>query len=100
MRRAEAAATAALGLAMIVASYAVIRVIQARLFPEPPPALVVWSTRIGMFWRLGLSAYLALITAPLALRWARRDLEGACRAAAWLVPASGLLLGAQAVFFP
>ena len=100
MRRVEAAVVVALLCAVLVLVYAGARVVQAWLYPEPNPALVIWSTRIALFWRMALAAYVALIVAPLALRWARRDLEGVCRVAAWLLPASGLLLAVQAAFFP
>jgi hypothetical protein len=100
VRRVEAAVVAALLVALMVASYGVIRVIQARLFPEPNPALVVWSTRIGLFWRMGLVAYLALVLSPLALWWARRDLTGASSAAAWAIPAAALIICAQTILVP
>ncbi len=100
MRRAEAAVAAVLGLSLLVFLYAAVRAVQAVLFPEPNPALVVWSTRIALFWRVGLVTYGALVVSPLLLRWARRDLAGASRAAAWAVPVAGVAIGLQALVFP
>lgn len=91
---------AILSLALVVFLYAVVRVIQGVLFPEPNPALVVWSVRIGMFWRIGVVVYASLLVAPLAFRWARRDLLGACRGALWGVSAAALAIALQAAVFP
>lgn len=52
-------------------SYTVLRVMQALIYPEPDPRLVVWSTRVAMFWRLGVSLYLAGFAALGVLLMAR-----------------------------
>lgn len=100
MRRVEAAVAAILALSSVTFLYAAVRVVQALLFPEPNPALVMWSTRIAMFWRIGVVVYASLLLVPMALRWARRDLAAACRAAAWAVPAAAVALAVQAAVFP
>jgi hypothetical protein len=89
-----------LALQAAVVAYAVLRLVQARLYPEPDPALVSWTTRIGLFWRMGLSVFVATMLAPLGARWVARDLAGALRAACWLAPLAGALLGLQALLVP
>ncbi len=99
-RRVEASVAAILALASVTFLYAAVRVAQAILFPEPNPALIVWSTRIALFWRIGLVVYASLMLVPMALRWARRDLVGACRAAAWAIPVAAAALAFQSAVFP
>jgi hypothetical protein len=99
-RALVAIVTACLALLMVVVAYAVLRLVQARLYPEPDPALVSWTTRIGLFWRLGLSVFIGVMLAPLGARWAGRDLAGALRGACWLAPLAALLIGAQALLVP
>jgi hypothetical protein len=93
-------AATCLALQAAVLAYAVLRLVQARLYPEPDPALVSWTTRIGLFWRMGLAAFIAAMLAPLGARWATRDLAGALRAACWLAPVAGVVLGLQALLVP
>jgi hypothetical protein len=80
--------------------YAVARLIQARIAPEPDPALVVWSTRIGMYWRIAIGGYAGALVAPMAYAWARRDLDGATGALVVAVPVTALAIALQAVFVP
>ena len=96
----SAAIASALVLPTLVLVYAAVRVLQAWLYPEPDPATVIWSTRIGLFWRLGLCGYVGLMLLPLGLRWARRDPVGAARTVAWLVPVSAVALALQAGWVP
>lgn len=100
MRRVEFSIATILSLSLIVILYAVVRIIQAFLFPEPNPAQVIWMTRIAMFWRLGVVTYFSLMVAPLALRWVRRDRLGACRAALWGVSIAAVLILFQSLVFP
>ena len=81
-------------------TYALARVVQDHVAPDPDPALVVWSTRIGMYWRLAIGGYVGAIVAPLAYVWARRDLVTATRVLALAVPLVALGLAAQGAFVP
>jgi hypothetical protein len=47
------------GCALFLILYVALRVIQLVWFPEPNPAIVIWSARAGYFWRLWTGAYLA-----------------------------------------
>lgn len=85
------------GLLAVVATYAVMRLVQVRFFPEPNPALVVATMRIAMFWRLGMGAYLGAITFVVVL------FSGEPRAERWtlraIIPVA-VLAFLQAVVFP
>ncbi len=99
-RNHVALVTTCLALHVAVLAYAVLRLVQAWLYPEPDPALVSWVTRIGLFWRMGLSLFIAALLAPLGARWATRDLAAALRSACWLAPLAAVVLGLQSLFFP
>jgi len=82
------------------ALYALVRVAQALLFPEPDPALVIWSEHAGFFWRAltvgyvgGMAAFLAWVASA---RGAARVAEVLARA----VPVAAALLAAQAILVP
>lgn len=77
-RLAIALGSACTGAALL---YAVLRVVQAWLLPEPDPTSVLWTEHSGFFWRAWISAYAA----------------GALAFAAWLRPARAARLLARAV---
>lgn len=79
-RKLELGYGAMIWLLVITFTYAVTRLLQAAIYPEPDPAMVVWSTRIAMYWRIGFGAYLGAMVAPLAYTWARRDQAAALKA--------------------
>ena len=88
------------GLLVSVGLYAVVRAIQFFIFPDPNPALVVWSAHAGYFWRVwtvvfagGLAAFSAYVAA----------LRGAERVARGLVPGlfvTTILVGVQVALLP
>ncbi|MDI1431759.1 hypothetical protein [Polyangium sorediatum] len=47
----------AFGFAGAALAYVVLRLIESRWFPEPDPAIVVWSDRSRFVWRALLAAY-------------------------------------------
>lgn len=94
-----------LGLSVVAACasatalYAVMRVAQKLLFPEPDPALVIWSEHAGYFWRAWTVSYVAgmlgLVTWLLSDRHAPRIsaiLTRALPVAAALLLLQGLLV--------
>lgn len=89
-----AACTTATGL------YAVLRVAQAILFPEPDPALVLWSAHAGFFWRAWTVAYVGGMAAVLAWLASAQRPERVARALARAVPAATALLAVQAALVP
>lgn len=99
--RKPALALAACAFALAIPFvYVIARLIQLRVAPEPDPALVVWSTRIGMYWRLFIGVYGGALVAPMAYAWARRDLDAATRALVVAVPVTALAIALQGAFVP
>jgi len=47
-----------IGLAVMVFAYSAIRVADVFLFPEPNPAVIVWTDRSRFVWRTLIAAYL------------------------------------------
>lgn len=89
-----AACTTAAGL------YAIVRVAQSLIFPEPNPALVIWSEHAGFFWRALTVGYVGGMAAFLA--W-MASAHHAARVAALLaraLPIAAALLTAQALLVP
>ncbi len=91
---AVAACTSAAGL------YAVVRLAQALLFPEPDPALVIWSEHAGFFWRVLTVGYVggmvAFLTWVASARGALRVADVLARA----VPVAASLLAVQVILVP
>ena len=88
------------GLLAAVALYAVVRGVQYFAFPDPNPAIVVWSAHAGYFWRAWIVAYgggFAAFIVFFASRSLAPKLAGALPAA---VIASAALLAVQAIAFP
>jgi hypothetical protein len=92
----------AFGLACVTAvlSYAALRVVEHAFFPEPDPALLIWSDRSRYAWRAaialyaggvgGLGGYALSVRAPAA-------------SAVWFVRATvaaAVILAAQAAVLP
>ena len=79
------AATTALG-------YAAVRVIELALFPEPNPAVVIWSERSGFLWRSAIALYIGGMGAFGGYALAARSPASAAR---WL--ARAVLIAAAAI---
>ena len=95
-----------LGLAVVAACttaaalYALVRVAQALIFPEPDPALVIWSEHAGFFWRALTVGYVGgmagFVTWLASAKHAARIAHVLGRA----VPLAAALLTAQALLVP
>ena len=83
-----------------VALYAILRVIQSRLFPEPNPALVVWSAHAGYFWRIWSVSYMAGMVGLLAFAASERQPARMARVLSVAVVAAGALIMLQGIFVP
>jgi hypothetical protein len=79
--------------------YAAVRALELALFPEPNPAVIIWSERSGFLWRSAIALYiggmgafggyaLAARSPALAARWLAR----AVLLAAAAILAQGALL--------
>lgn len=95
-----------LGLAVVAACttaaalYAVLRVAQAMIFPDPDPALVIWSEHAGFFWRSLTVAYAGGMAAFFTWMASARHADRVASFLERATPASALLLAAQAFLVP
>ena len=48
----------ALGAALTVIAYALVRGVERAFFPEPSPAVLIWSDRSPLVWRAAIALYL------------------------------------------
>lgn len=86
--------------ATIVLVYAGIRAVQAIFYPEPDPALVVWSSRAAMFWRFWIGLYIGGMVGFGAFALANRS---PVQAAKWLVRVvvvAAISITLQGLFLP
>jgi hypothetical protein len=95
-----------LGLAAIAlcttatALYAILRVAQALIFPEPDPALVIWSEHAGFFWRTWTVLYGGGMVGFLAWIASARHAGRVAAVLARALPVAAALLAAQAIVVP
>ena len=84
----------------VVFSYAVIRVVQLKMVPEPNPALVTASAKIAMFWRLTLGAYAGALVGVGVHVLVRRHPDFAIRALGAFVLVAAGAIALQGIFVP
>ncbi len=89
-----AACVSAVGL------YAVLRVIQWRMFPDANPATVIWSAHAGYFWRCWTASYAGAMVGFLAYAAARRHPGQVVRALGHALTVATVLIVFQAVVIP
>lgn len=82
------------------ALYAVLRVAQAVIFPEPDPALVIWSEHAGFFWRSWTVMYMGGMAAFLTYLASARHASRVTALLLRALPVSAALLTAQALLVP
>jgi hypothetical protein len=101
LRRGERLLIAiAFGAAITVIAYALVRGAERAFFPEPNPALLIWSERSPLVWRVVSALYVGGAGVFGGYALASR---GARAAARWLTAALAIATGAivaQAVFLP
>ncbi|HEY1959619.1 MAG TPA: hypothetical protein VGH28_28615 [Polyangiaceae bacterium] len=98
-RAARVLAAIACGLEAAVIVYALTRVLQALLVPEPNPATLMQSIHAGYFWRAWTAAYAGGFVALTAALLAKRAAPLAHVAVAAL-PWTALVAVLQALFVP
>jgi hypothetical protein len=94
------AVSLAWALVLAVAAYALMRVTQVFMHPDPDPSAVSWSVHAGYYWRIWTVSYGAGIVVFVMLLVTRGRVERSARA---LVPAVGMaavVLALQVAFFP
>ncbi|CAN5905287.1 hypothetical protein BH11MYX4_BH11MYX4_47200 [soil metagenome] len=102
----RAPASVRLGLAVVAAAlaatalYALMRLGQKLLFPEPDPATVIWSEHAGYYWRALTAAYVGGMAgfATWLVSAQRADATG--RALEKLLPYVVVALVAQGLLLP
>ncbi len=87
-------------LLSIPATYAIQRLVQDALFPDPNPALVTASLRIAMFWRLEVSLPIALVIGIGTHAAAQRNAALVARVLEPALYASASLLVLQSILRP
>ena len=83
-----------------VALYALLRVVQFTLFPEPNPALVFWSAHAGYFWRAWTVVYVGGFAGFATFVGALRRPARVARGLVVAVSVAGGLLLVQGLFVP
>ena len=83
-----------------VALYALLRIVQMLLFPEPDPALVLWSEHAGYFWRAWTALYAGGMAGFVAYVASARHAARTARVLATAVVASAVAIAAQGVLIP
>jgi hypothetical protein len=97
--KARVLASIACGFEAAVVVYAVTRVIEVLLLPQPNPALIIHSLHAGYFWRAWTSAYLGAFLA-LAIVLLARDPKPIARAALRALPWAAAIGVLQGLFVP
>jgi hypothetical protein len=88
------------GCVVAVGLYGVLRVVQFRLFPDPNPAMVIWSAHAGYFWRAWTVAYAGGIAGLFAYSAAGRDPSRVARALLPALTVAAILIFGQGIFVP
>ncbi len=83
-----------------VGLYAVLRIVQYYLFPDPNPALVIWSAHAGFFWRAWTVVYAGGMAGLAAFAAAGRDPARVARALLPALTLASLLIAFQGLFVP
>ena len=99
-RTVRAALAVVAGCTTAIALYALLRIAQKLLFPEPDPALVLWSEHAGFFWRAWTAAYVGGTGGFVAWIASGRDAAKTARVLASSIVVSALLVAAQGVLVP
>lgn len=80
--------------------YALVRGIQAWLFPEANPATIIWSAHAGYFWRIWIVLYGSGVVGFLTFHFAKTKSEKLTK---WLkngVIVAAIALALQALVLP
>ena len=90
----------AAGAAASVIAYAALRGLERALFPEPNPAMLIWSDRSPFLWRAAIAVYLggAAVFGGYAL--AARSPRSAARVLLATIAAAVAAIVVQGALFP
>ena len=101
MTRAERLLVA-LGFAFAAAvlGYAAVRAVEATFFPEPSPAVVIWSERSGFVWRSALALYIGGMGAFRGYALAARSPQAGARWLSRSVVVASIAIALQGTLLP
>lgn len=101
MRRGERLLAAiAAGCAVAVLAYAAQRVLERVAFPEPNPAMLIWSERSSFVWRSAIALYAGGMGALGGYALAGRSPRASGRSLAAALALAALALAAQGALAP
>jgi hypothetical protein len=83
-----------------VALYAVLRLVQALLYPEPNPATVIWSAHAGYLWRAWTVAYAGAMAGFATFAAAKKHEALVCRVLLGGLSVAAGLIVVQGLFVP
>ncbi|APR85210.1 Hypothetical protein A7982_10559 [Minicystis rosea] len=69
----------ALGAASALIAYAIVRGVERAFFPEPNPAILIWSDRSPLVWRMAAAVYVGGASVFGGHALAARDARAAAR---------------------
>jgi hypothetical protein len=99
-RRARAGLALASSAATILLVYALVRVVQAIWFPEPNPAVVIWSARAGLYWRFFIGGFAGGMVGIAAWATSARDAPAVARWTARGIAAAAIAIALQGALVP
>jgi hypothetical protein len=83
-----------------VALYALLRIAQFYVFPEPNPATVIWSAHAGYFWRSWTVAYAGGMAGFFGYAASARHAERVARLLVVGLTVASVLIAVQGLFVP
>jgi hypothetical protein len=90
----------AFGSVLAVLAYAALRVLEITLFPEPDPAIVIWSDRSRFVWRALIAAYLGGMGVFGGYALGGRSARAAASLLPTVVLGAAVLLALQGALWP
>jgi len=102
----RAPSTVRLGLALVAAAlaatalYALMRVGQKLAFPEPDPAMVIWSEHAGYYWRALTAGYLGGMVGFATWVVSARHAAATARVLVRVLPYAVAMMVAQGLLLP
>lgn len=99
-RRTRLCLAASAACVVAVALYALLRVLQFYVFPEPNPALVIWSAHAGYFWRSWTVAYAGGMAGFWAYAAGARSADRVARVLVHALTVAAVLIVLQGTLIP
>jgi hypothetical protein len=88
------------GAATAVIAYALIRVLDRAVFPEPNPAMLIWSERSSFLWRAAIALYAGGLGVFGGWALAGRAPAASARALPAAITAAAAALAVQGAIWP